>query len=215
MKITQPRLANVLKEDFDVFTALAKNEDDLTEYSFKNQKIEDLLKNGLSVQSCHFTNCILTGCKIKKSQFSDVIFKNCDLSNITISDSGFHRVEFIDCKLMGTNLSDGTFNHVIFSNCKTEYVNLSISKLRTVLFQQCDMRGGGLENCQFTDTAFESCNLMEAEFYRTSLKGVDLSTSEIVGLRIGAIASSELRGVSVTSLQALELVRLLGVSIKG
>ena len=56
---------------------------------------------------------------------------------------------------------------------------------------------------------------MEAEFYRTALKGIDLSNSEISGIRITNLANSELRGSSVSSLQALELIRMLGVEIKG
>jgi len=55
---------------------------------------------------------------------------------------------------------------------------------------------------------------MEAEFYHTSLKGIDLSNSEISGIRITNLANSELRGSSVSSLQALELIRMLGIEIK-
>ena len=54
---------------------------------------------------------------------------------------------------------------------------------------------------------------MEAEFYHTSLKGIDLSNSEISGIRITNLANSELRGSSVSSLQALELIRMLGIEI--
>ena len=55
---------------------------------------------------------------------------------------------------------------------------------------------------------------VEAEFYHTSLKGIDLSNSEISGIRITNLANSELRGSSVSSLQALELIRMLGIEIK-
>lgn len=36
MKITQPRLENVLHEDTEIQTALEKNDEDLTGYSFKS-----------------------------------------------------------------------------------------------------------------------------------------------------------------------------------
>ena len=64
------------------------------------------------------------------------------------------------------------------------------------------------------NVSFDACNLMEAEFYRTSLKGIDLSNSEISGIRITNLANNELRGSSVSSLQALELARMLGVEIR-
>lgn len=59
MKITQPRLANTLHENTDIQTALEKNDEDLTEYSFKSLRIEGLRKNNLSVQSCVFTTAAL------------------------------------------------------------------------------------------------------------------------------------------------------------
>lgn len=82
------------------------------------------------MQSCLFTNCMLIGCSIKKSQFSDIIFRNCDLSNVNFSESGFHRVEFIDCKLIGANFSESSLNHITFSNCKAEYINLTMKQIK-------------------------------------------------------------------------------------
>ena len=76
------------------------------------------------------------------------------------------------------------------------------------------LRGGGLDNCQFTNVEFEHCNLVEAEFHRTSLKGIDLTSSEIAGIRIGSIPGGELKGATVTSLQALDIARMLGITIK-
>lgn len=89
-----------------------------------------------------------------------------------------------------------------------------MSKLRNVSFNQCFLRGGGLDNCQFTNVEFEHCNLVEAEFHRTSLKGIDLTSSEIAGIRIGSIPGGELKGATVTSLQALDIARILGITIK-
>ena len=90
-----------------------------------------------------------------------------------------------------------------------------MSKLKYVGFNQCDLKSGSLESCQFAYTVFDACNLKEAEFYRTSLKGTDLSNCDISGIRISPITGCELRGAAVTSLQALELAHLLGVTIKG
>ena len=148
------------------------------------------------------------------AQFSDVVFKNCDLSNVNLTECGFHRVEFTGCKLMGTNMSDGTFNHITFDECRGEYMNLSMSKMRYIQFTRSNLQGAGIEGCQLMNVSFDACNLMEAEFYRTSLKGIDLSNSEISGIRITNLANNELRGSSVSSLQALELARMLGVEIR-
>ncbi|MEO3258064.1 pentapeptide repeat-containing protein, partial [Parabacteroides distasonis] len=46
------------------------------------------------------------------------------------------------------------------------------------------------------------------------LKGIDLTSSEIAGIRIGSIPGGELKGATVTSLQALDIARMLGITIK-
>lgn len=214
MKITPPRIAKVLKEDADLTDKLSRKGEDLTEYAFKNVRIIELTANNVSVQSCQFTNCLFTACNLKKSQFSDILFRNCDLSNLNFSGSGFHRVEFIDCKLTGTNFADSVFNHILFSKCKADYINLTDTRQKYVYYQESDIRNGSFEHCQFTSVEFDSCNLTEAEFNRTLLKGIDLTNSNITGIRVNP-ATGELRGAVVSSLQALELAHLMGLTIKG
>ena len=120
MKITAPRITKVLKEDCTLDEMFLQPGEDLAEYSFRNQRVFEFKTENMSMQDCLFTNSILIGCGIKKSQFSDIIFKNCDLSNMNFSGSGFHRIEFIECKLIGTNFSESALNHIVFSNCKAE-----------------------------------------------------------------------------------------------
>ena len=71
-----------------------------------------------------------------------------------------------------------------------------------------------MENCKIAHINFENCNLKEAEFYHTPLKGIDFTGSDISGIRVSLMNSSELKGATVTSLQALELARMLGIDIK-
>ena len=199
MKITSPRITKVLKEDSSLDETLLQTGEDLTEYSFRNQRLFEAKTENIGMQSCVFSNCLLIGCHIKKSQSSDIIF----------------RIEFIECKLIGANFSESALNHLVFSNCKAEYLNLTMSKLKYVDFDRCDLRNSSLENCQFASVSFNASDLKEAEFYRTSLKGTDFSNCDISGIRISPIVGCELRGATVTSLQALELAHLLGVTIKG
>ena len=111
-------------------------------------------------------------------------------------------------------MSDGIFNHITFEECRGEYMNQSMSKMRYIQINRSNLQGAGIEDCQLTINSFDACNLIEAELYHTSLKGIDLSNSEISGIRITNLANSELRGSSVSSLQALELIRMLGIEIK-
>lgn len=214
IKRTSPRLANLLNEDTDLPEALNRKDQEVTEYSFKNTSAEGIKRERLTVYGCVFASCNFIDCKFLKGQFADIIFNHCDLSNINFSGSHFTRVEFNGCKLTGTNFSDASFSHVLFKECRGEYINLSGSKQRNTLYQQCILRGGAFDNCLFNEVGFDASHLIEAEFYHTSLKGIDLSNSQIDGLRTTPISGSELRGTIVNSFQAVELIRMLGITIK-
>ncbi|MBR3236047.1 MAG: pentapeptide repeat-containing protein, partial [Atopobiaceae bacterium] len=56
------------------------------------------------------------------------------------------------------------------------------------------------------------CNLMRAEFFGTRLRGVDLSGSELAGIRVSNIFA-ELSGAKISLDQAVDLVSLLGVKL--
>lgn len=58
---------------------------------------------------------------------------------------------------------------------------------------------------------FENCNLTRIELLHTSLKDIDLRSCLIEGLKI---SGNELKGAVVTEIQALELVRFLGVIVE-
>ena len=62
-----------------------------------------------------------------------------------------------------------------------------------------------------TCVAFESCDLVEADFSHAPLRGIDLRTSRISGITLNI---SDLKGAVITSLQAMDLLPLLGVIIE-
>ena len=212
------RVAPPMMEEQEVSTTPLREwldrEETVSHLLFCKGKEEGIDKSYKSFKNCTFRNQTFSECKFRSSQLADIRFENCDLSNISFAESSLYRVEFIGCKLTGTNFSESIFNHTTIRDCKGDYVISSMSKLRNVSFNQCFLRGGGLDNCQFTNVEFEHCNLVEAELHRTSLKGIDLTSSEIAGIRIGSIPGGELKGATVTSLQALDIARMLGITIK-
>ena len=90
-------------------------------------------------------------------------------------------------------------------------MNLSMGKMKHVLFAHSDLQNGSMESCRLTPVGFDTCNLTEVEFSRTPLKGIDLRSSQMAGIRLGI---DDLKGVIVSSLQALELTRYLGLVVK-
>ena len=127
------------------------------------------------------------------------------------AESSLYRVEFISCKLLGTNLSETTMNHVLLHDCNAGYINLAMSKMNQVRFTHSQLRNGSLNDCRFSSVAFESCDLVEADFSHAPLRGIDLRTSRISGITLNI---SDLKGAVITSLQAMDLLPLLGVIIE-
>lgn len=214
LKITSPQLPQSLKEKDNLSELLANKNKDIFEMFFQNQFVEDISQPKLYVGSSQFINCVFSSCSFSMAQLSDVVFKNCDLSNINFTGSNLSRVAFDGCKLTGTNFSEALLYHVSFRECRGDYSIFTASKQRDVLFLRSSLQGAAFDNCRFNPVSFDSCNLTESEFYQTPLKSINFCNSEITGIRVQPFTNSELRGATITSLQALELTRLLGIKIQ-
>ena len=184
-------------------------EETVSDLLFSKGKEEGINKSYKSFKNCTFQNQIFS--KFHSSQLTDVRFENCDLSNISFAESSLYRVEFISCKLLGTNFSETTLNHILLHECNAGYINLAISKMNQVRFAHSQLRNGSLNDCRFSSVAFESCDLVEADFSHAPLRGIDLRTSRISGITLNI---SDLKGAVITSLQAMDLLPLLGVIIE-
>lgn len=166
------------------------------------------------LQSVFFEECTFRDFRMSESHFTDVVFRNCDLSNDFLSGCNFLRVEFMGCRLIGTDFSAGRFRQVLVDNCLADYANFSEGQLRQVALKTVLCREVAFANCRLEQVQFQHCDLGRAEFYRTAMKGLDLTDSLIPGLQVTAVDSFELRGLRVTPHQALDLVRMLGVEIE-
>ena len=58
---------------------------------------------------------------------------------------------------------------------------------------------------------FDSVDLTQTRFFRTSLRGIDLSTSKIEGI---AISIGDIEGAIIDQIQAMDLIHLIGVNLK-
>lgn len=72
--------------------------------------------------------------------------------------------------------------------------------------------GVAVENMEFDGEVLEGAELARAEFFRTSLMGVDLSRCDIGGLRVSE-GCAELRGLKISAGQAAVLAGPLGVEL--
>ena len=58
---------------------------------------------------------------------------------------------------------------------------------------------------------FKKADLTQAQFFKTSLKDIDLSDANIDGI---AISIEDIKGAIIDQMQALDLLYLIGVKIK-
>lgn len=191
---------------------LLEKEETIADLHFAKATEQCLQRPYLTIRNCTFTGSTLNECQFKSAQLSDVRFENCDLSNTSFAESSLHRVEFVSCKLMGTNLSETTLNHVSMVHCSGMYINLSMSKMSQTSFRACDLRQASFNNCRLNASIeLPDSTLLEADFSHTLLRGIDLRTARINGIVLNI---ADLRGAIVNSLQAMDLLPLLGVVIE-
>ena len=209
------RIVPPMIEEQEISTSTLKEwldrEETVAHLLFNKGKEEGIDKAYKSFKSCTFRHQNFSECKFCSSQLTDVRFENCDLSNISFTGSSLYRVEFISCKLLGTNLSETTMNHILLHDCNAGYINLAMSKMSQVRFAHSLLRNGSVHDCRVSSVAFDSCDLVEADFSHAPLRGIDLRTSRISGITLNI---SDLKGAVITSMQAMELLPLLGVIIE-
>ena len=213
MKIELPRLPSALPEGKNLKNALKSGS--VEGSLFKNQFLSAEELEDVELKGCVFQHCRFIGCDLNGFSVWDCSFSNCDFSNCTMENGFFQRSEFLGCKWIGVNGCGSTFKDVYLEDCNGRLWNLSASSVKNVGFNRCDCSSALFRQWVRKDggaLSFHECRLSGCNFFKTELKGVDLSTCSIDGL---ILSGEELRGTLIAAHQAQDLVGLLGVKIKG
>ena len=213
MRLLKPILLPELPALLPLTEALTKaclSEEALTDSFFIQEDWPKNLFQHVNVQGCHFKKCNFSAASLRKASFLNVIFENCDFSNARWPECRFERVEFRNCKLLGTDLTASLWRHVLMQEVNGEYANFTEGGIQTLLFSHCELANASISDCAWKSLQFQHCNLTSCELLHTSLKGLDLRSCQLSGLKL---AGPELQGAIVTSFQAVELARFLGIVI--
>ena len=170
----------------------------ILEESSLSEEIDEFRKEGITIETKRFS-------KIEE------IFDNCDFSNCLFTESSFIRVEIKNSKFVGCNFIEARVYH--FSSRETifKYANFSNTSLEEMIFEDSDLSNSSFEESKLKHIYFEKSNLTQALLYRTKLNGIDLSTCEIQGI---VTSIEDIKGLTVNNFQAIELSKLLGLTIK-
>jgi uncharacterized protein YjbI with pentapeptide repeats len=102
--------------------------------------------------------------------------------------------------------------NVSFKECSLKYSNFSDSSLNKITFCDCDMSESNFISLKkINKVNFDNCKLINADFFETKLDKIDFRTCDISGIRVKL---ENLRGLIVTSYQAVNLSTILGLKIE-
>lgn len=217
MKIQKPNIPVSRQDVCDDFYQLvqqARQEDiDLTGLCIRGVCLDNEDLSGICFHGVILENCKFIGCCFERASFVDAVFQNCDFSGSDFSSCYFNRCEVNRCKWMGANLSAVMLRHVTMTQNNFVMVTFDYSKWNTVRATENDMSSANFYQCEFTQFQFGDTRLCGAVFFKTPLKGMNLTNAQIDGLVVSD-RLEELKGAEVNLLQAVELAKLLGVIIR-
>ena len=208
--IKKPKFIEELNENIS-FNEEIKSTDTIQNAFIKNDFIEDIDSTGVDMDSCIVKNTVFSNCAFKNISLLDVKFENCDLSNIDFSCGGLKRVEFINCKLLGSKFMECSLTDVKFKDCTCKYSSVAFSKLKSVIIENCNFSEGNFQDAKLDKVEFTNTELVNTYLNNTPHDKIDLTTCDIRGINVDI---KDVSGVTVTSMQAIELTKLHNINIK-
>ena len=206
-----PDLPENLRDDYALRPAALQamdDDEDVSRRLFTQQALTDLSGGVLEFKQCRFDRCTFDNVQPHRMSFVDCEFTKCELSNLPMQGAAMKRVHFDTCHLTGLGLEKAALTDVCFDHCMMDYLSVAESKLDRVAFDQCRLRESLWVNVKLGRIRFDGADLARSEWSFTPLKGQDLSTCRIDGIRI---ALPDLSGLRLTSAQLTALSGLLGV----
>lgn len=158
--------------------------------------------------------CLIEGVRIVSStalRSLDSTFQSADGANADLTGSSLIRTLVTESRLTGVKLNDAYISETIFSDCLMPMAQVQQVKTKRVRFERCNLKGAFFNGSQLAGAVFEACDLRGADFSGADIQGADLRRSSIDDIRLDP---SQLKGVIVTSDQALYLARLIGLMVR-
>ena len=180
----------------------------------EGEELDDALDLGFyEFHHVRLEHCVLRGMNAVKASFYDCTLVDCDLSGARLEEAYFSRTRFANCKLEGAQLTKSFWRTSRLMGCMCRYANFGEATLEHVSLVDCDLREAFMSEMRLrARTRLTGCDLTRVDFFRTSLKGLDLGTCNIAGIAVSD-THSELRGMRIAPEQAVDLVGMLGVIV--
>lgn len=210
IKPKKPRLKRVLRQE----NCLKAGEED------RNlEEIHILKGNGeaedfslLELSGSRIEESRYMGCNFEKASFVDVIFQKCDFSNCDFRDAYFQRCEFLSCKCVGADLNHTILKNIVIEDSNFQYAMLNDAVLEAVAVSASDLTDASISDTRLKEFGAVRTKFIRTNFFQTKLKGLDFSQNELMDISVSDTLE-ELAGIKVSPVQALELVKFMGVEV--
>lgn len=197
----------------ELFAGFAEGDARFAMTAFDGLELEGASTNGASFDQVIFRSCLFEDVDFSDASFTDVRFEACRFISCTMERCWLNRCDFAGCSAPGMSFVKGRLTSVFFGDCQLGYADFSETKIQGLVAESTSLAESAWRDVRFKAAHFDECDLARAEFAGTPLAGIDFSTSNISGIVVSSTLH-ELRGCTVSPLQAIELAGHLGVHVK-
>ena len=165
----------------------------------------------LTIERSVLNRVALNRSSITRLRLIDVRLVDCDLANASLPGLFANRLELLGCRLTGLSSPDAEYHDLLFADCKASFAGFRFGSFRVARFERCELVEADFSGADLSGASFKDCDLSGCDFSRARLLGADLRGSTIEGLKVDA---DSIRGAILDPVQAISLIRLLGVVVK-
>ena len=113
---------------------------------------------------------------------------------------------------MGSSFTKAFFRKLRIEESSFAYANLTGTSWENCSISESNFREVGFAEAKLKKLMIEDVDFTKADFFKTSLNGLNMASCRIEGITISD-SFSELKGLRISALQAVELARLLGITV--
>lgn len=199
--------------------ALGKGETPLTEGSdHREVELDDVDVSAdcgrrMRIDGCRWRKVTAIGLELTGLQAWHFEVESSDFSGAWFDAASFHRCAFGRTKFRGAILNQTEWKHVTIEDGVLDDAQLRGAKFSNVRFRRCRLMNADFFESHFEQVEFDDCDLRGVSFENARMRGVDLTTSNIGGLR----SAAGLSGATITMTQAIafadRLAAALGITV--
>mgnify|MGYP000241766528 CR=1 FL=1 len=216
MKIKRVQLDLNMEPCEDLLETLmqsVESETDIMNLHICKQNLEEEEFDNAYFENVIFDQCTFSNVTLERCSFRNVRFESCSFPNCNFSHSWFHQCEFMGTQLVGANFGSSNFVDFIVQKSALRYANFTSARFDRSEIIDCDCTDTFFAECSLGSFVVDQTRFVRSEFFHTSLKDVDFTTSELDGICVSD-RGEELKGAVVNAFQAIELSKLLGLVVK-